>query len=83
MGFPLRLLAYVADLIVLNRVEFPIGEEVALQIYNAGTPSPHGVEGKTVLDPSYRSAHELKVRRSPESASMAECSRSQSNLPSI
>lgn len=37
-------------------------EDQARRLFDIGVVSPHGHEGKTVVDESYRRARELKVR---------------------
>lgn len=44
------------------RVAFPLSDTDCQRLFAAGEPSPHGVGRETVLDESYRQAHELRVR---------------------
>jgi hypothetical protein len=41
---------------------FPLSDDDAKRIYDAGKPSPHGKGRETVLDETYRQAHEITVR---------------------
>jgi len=48
--------------------DVPLTEPSAKLHYDVGTPSPHGKGGQTVFDPTYRDAHEIKVRQDPYNA---------------
>jgi hypothetical protein len=43
-------------------VKFPLTDEDATRLYDAGKPSPFGRGGDTVIDETYRQAHEIRVK---------------------
>jgi hypothetical protein len=43
-------------------VKFPLTDEDATRLYDAGKPSPYGRGGETVIDETYRQAHEIRVK---------------------
>jgi hypothetical protein len=46
----------------IARYSLPLSDEDVNKVYDAGLPSSHGKGNETVYDPTYRQAHELKVR---------------------